>query len=224
MNFSSQFSPYSVPMRNIWLIWKTKIYYGFMKISEFTVTKLFCLFPARLRYEEYFYKVEEREREREREGRERGKEIHVRARIIISCVCNKQLIGTQCPLWTMRCAAPAYLSYATCNSLTIFVYNSKPKLRIEFWQRENCLRIILEIHHFKDKHLFWNTLYIYVGYQNPDKSNNFFNKIFNEKLNIKKNPFIWHLGDSCKAQLFDISPINLNDGFYSRSEAFARTL
>ena len=35
-----------------------------MKISEFTVTKLFCLFPARLRYEEYFYKVEERERER----------------------------------------------------------------------------------------------------------------------------------------------------------------
>jgi len=61
--------------------------------------------------------------------------------------------------------------------------------------------------------------------QNPDKSNNFFKQnIFNEKLNIRKNPFTWFLGDPCKIQLFDISPISLNDGLYSRSEAFICTL
>ena len=41
------------------------------------------------------------------------------------------------------------------------------------------------------------------------KSNNFFKQnVFNEKLNITKNPFTWHLGDPCRAQLFDISPIS----------------
>jgi len=39
-----------------------------------------------------------------------------------------------------------------------------------------------------------------VRHQNPDKSNNFFKQnVFNEKLNITKNPFTWHLGDPCKA-------------------------
>ena len=61
--------------------------------------------------------------------------------------------------------------------------------------------------------------------QNPDKLNNFFKQnIFNEKLNITKNLFTWHLEDTYRAQLFNISPINLNDGLYSRSEEFARTL
>ena len=64
-----------------------------------------------------------------------------------------------------------------------------------------------------------------MRHQNPDKSNNFFKQnVFNEKLNITKNPFTLDLGDLCKAQLFDISPINLNDDLYSQSEAFARTL
>jgi len=64
-----------------------------------------------------------------------------------------------------------------------------------------------------------------MRHQNPDKSNNFFKQnIFNEKLNITKNLFTWHLGNPCRAQLFDISPISLNDGLYSRSEAFVRTL
>ena len=45
------------------------------------------------------------------------------------------------------------------------------------------------------------------------------NKMFNEKLNITKKFFTWHLRDPCRAQLFDISPINLNDGLYSRSHA-----
>ena len=63
------------------------------------------------------------------------------------------------------------------------------------------------------------------GHQNPDKLNNFFKQnVFNEKLNITKNPFTWHLEDPYRAQLFNISPINLNDGLYSRSEEFARTL
>jgi len=63
-----------------------------------------------------------------------------------------------------------------------------------------------------------------VRHQNPDKSNNFFKQnVFNEKLDITKNPFIWNLGDhNYRVQLFDISPISLNDGLYSRSEAFAR--
>jgi len=62
-----------------------------------------------------------------------------------------------------------------------------------------------------------------VRYQNPNKSNNFFKQnVFNEKLNIIKNPFTWHLEDPYRAQLFDISYISLNDGLYS--EAFARTL
>jgi len=35
-----------------------------------------------------------------------------------------------------------------------------------------------------------------VRHQNPDKLNNFFEQNFmNEKLNIRKNPFTWHLGD-----------------------------
>ena len=38
---------------------------------------------------------------------------------------------------------------------------------------------------------------------------------FNEKLNIIKNPFTWNLEDPCRAQLFDISSISLNDGLYS---------
>ena len=64
-----------------------------------------------------------------------------------------------------------------------------------------------------------------MRHQDPDKSNNFFKQnIFNEKLNITKNPFTWHLEDSYRAQLFDISPISLNDSLYSRFEAFARTL
>jgi len=56
-------------------------------------------------------------------------------------------------------------------------------------------------------------MYIYrVRHQNPDKSNNFFKQnVFNEKLNITKNLFIWHLGDPCRAQLFDISLISLNN-------------
>ena len=62
-----------------------------------------------------------------------------------------------------------------------------------------------------------------VRHQNPEKSNNFCKQnIFNEKLNITKNPFTWHLGDPCRAQLFDVSPISLNDNLYSRSEAFTR--
>jgi len=37
-----------------------------------------------------------------------------------------------------------------------------------------------------------------VHHQNPDKSNNFFKQnVFNEKLNIIKNPFTWHLRDNC---------------------------
>ena len=44
--------------------------------------------------------------------------------------------------------------------------------------------------------------------------------VFNEKLNITKNPFTWHLREPCRVQLFDISS-NLNDGFYS-CQAFAR--
>jgi len=64
-----------------------------------------------------------------------------------------------------------------------------------------------------------------MHHQNLDKSNNFFKQnVFNEKLNITKNPFTWHLGDPSRAQLFDIFPISLNDGLYSQSEAFARTL
>ena len=64
-------------------------------------------------------------------------------------------------------------------------------------------------------------------HQNPDKSNNlnkmfFKQNVFNEKLNITKSLFTYHLGDPSRAQLFDIFPINLNDGLYSRSEAFAR--
>jgi len=51
------------------------------------------------------------------------------------------------------------------------------------------------------------------------------NKIFlMKKLIITKNPFTWHLGDSCRAQLFDIFSISLNDDLYSQSKAFARTL
>jgi len=46
--------------------------------------------------------------------------------------------------------------------------------------------------------------------------------VFNEKLNITKSLFTYHLGDPSRAQLYDIFPINLNDGLYSRSEAFAR--
>jgi len=63
-------------------------------------------------------------------------------------------------------------------------------------------------------------------HQNPNKSNNFLKQnIFNEKLNITKNLFLW--GDLCRVQLFDTSPINLNDGLYcrlKRSKAFARML
>ena len=52
--------------------------------------------------------------------------------------------------------------------------------------------------------------------RHSDKSNNFFKQnVFNEKLNITKNPFTWHLRDPCKAQLFDVFPINLNDSLYS---------
>jgi len=52
-----------------------------------------------------------------------------------------------------------------------------------------------------------------VCHQNPDKSNNFFKQnVFNEKLNITKNAFTWYLGDPCRAQLFDITFISLNDG------------
>jgi len=55
-----------------------------------------------------------------------------------------------------------------------------------------------------------------VRHQNSDKSNNFFKQnIFNKKLNITKNPFTWHLRDPCIAQLFDISPISLNDDISS---------
>ena len=50
----------------------------------------------------------------------------------------------------VRCTASAYLPYATYNSLAICVYNSKIKLRIEFLQRKNCLRIMSGISHFKD--------------------------------------------------------------------------
>ena len=69
-------------------------------------------------------------------------------------------------------------------------------------------------------------MYIYrVRHQNPDKSNNFFKQnVFNEKLNITKNSFTWYLEDPCRAQLFDISPISLNDGLYAWSEMFTRTL
>jgi len=64
-----------------------------------------------------------------------------------------------------------------------------------------------------------------MRHKNLDKPNNFFKQnVFNKKLNITKNPFTWHLGDYCRAQLFDVSPISLNDGFYSQSEAFARTV
>ena len=71
-----------------------------------------------------------------------------------------------------------------------------------------------------------------MRHQNPDKSNNFFKQnVFNEKLNIIniqkikcykyiKYPFIWHLGDPCRAHLFDI-PIILNDDLFSESEVFA---
>jgi len=45
----------------------------------------------------------------------------------------------------------------------------------------------------------------YRVHQNPDKSNNFFKQIFNEELNITKNPFTWYLGIP-GAQLFDKSP------------------
>jgi len=59
-----------------------------------------------------------------------------------------------------------------------------------------------------------------MRYQNPDKSNNFFKQnVIYEKLNIisiqkikyykyTKYPFIWHLGDPCRAHLFDISPLD----------------
>ena len=68
---------------------------------------------------------------------------------------------------------------------------------------------------------FWNLKWNRCTASNP---NNFFKQnVFNEKLNITKNPFTWHLGDPCRAQLFDIFPISLNDGLYSRSEfLFAR--
>jgi len=48
--------------------------------------------------------------------------------------------------------------------------------------------------------------------------------VFNEKLNITKNSFTCHLGDLCRTQLLYISPINLSDGLYSRSEMFAHML
>ena len=63
-----------------------------------------------------------------------------------------------------------------------------------------------------------------VRHQNPDKPNNFFKEIvFNEKLNITKKSFYMVLGGFL-VQLFDLFPIILNDGLYSRSEAFARML
>jgi len=46
--------------------------------------------------------------------------------------------------------------------------------------------------------------------------------VFNEKLNITKNPFTRYLGDSGRAQLFDVSPINLNDDLYSLKRLHAR--
>jgi len=53
-------------------------------------------------------------------------------------------------------------------------------------------------------------MYIHSVTKKEDKSNNFFKQ--NEKLNITKNLFRWHLGDSSRAQ-FNISPIS-----YSWSE------
>ena len=97
-----------------------------------------------------------REREKEKEGEE-GEEIRVRARIIVWHV--SRVAATR----TVRCTASAYLPYATYNSLAICVYNSKIKLRIEFLQRKNCLRIMSGISHFKDWGLFWDTLYITVS-------------------------------------------------------------
>jgi len=45
-------------------------------------------------------------------------------------------------------------------------------------------------------------IYTLVRHQNPNKSNNFFKQnVFNEKLNITKNSFTWHLGNLCRAQL-----------------------
>ena len=39
-----------------------------------------------------------------------------------------------------------------------------------------------------------------MRHQNPNKSNNFFKQnVFNEKLNITKSPFTWHLEDPCRA-------------------------
>ena len=50
-----------------------------------------------------------------------------------------------------------------------------------------------------------------MHHQNPDKSNNVFKQnVFNEKLNITKNPFTWHLGNPYRAQ-FDILHLNDDD-------------
>jgi len=75
-----------------------------------------------------------------------------------------------------------------------------------------------------------------MRHQNPDKSNNFFKQnVFNENLNIRKNSLqkilykkfsTWNLGDPPIKHNYSIysSPISLNDGLYSLSEVFARTL
>src|SRR5436190_18887758 len=78
------------------------------------------------------------ERERERGEREREEREREREREMRMCICAcyiRQLvagISHKFPRVTVSCTVPACLLYATHDSLTIFLNNSKTKLQINF--------------------------------------------------------------------------------------------
>ena len=131
----------------IQLMWKTKTFFFIVIWYEENENlrihghKIILPFSSSAAVWRHLYKVGERERERERE-REKGGEIkYVRVSSYHAFHASKQLIRTERPRRTMRCAAPIF-RMRSVNSLTVFTYNSKTKLCIEFWQRKNCLRIV----------------------------------------------------------------------------------
>jgi len=119
------------------LIWKIKAYCYSVWICKNLVGihghEIILLFSSSSKVWKHFYKVGEKESEWERKGGRKRGNMYVH----VPCfTCNKQLIATERPCRMVSCTAPAYLPYATHNLLTIFLHNSKIKLRIKFWQNK----------------------------------------------------------------------------------------
>ena len=128
------------------LIWKIKAYCYSVWICKNLVGihghEIILLFSSSAKVWKHLYKIGEKESEWKRKGGRKRGNMYVRVPRVTRFTCNKQLIATERPRRMVSCAVPAYLPYATRNSLTIFPYNSKIKLRIKFWQKKNCLRIM----------------------------------------------------------------------------------